>query len=111
MDGAVLAEAGPNAEAGILSVLRRVLCTGNAGNAMFGGPLEARDGRGSAVAMMSLSGRQEMEILSSSVEKEDVFAADERAVEKNQLVLLIVSIHRTKSHSRRLARCQDSRDK
>lgn len=61
MDGAVLAEAGPNAEAGIFSVLRRVLCTGNAGNAMFGGPLEARDGRGSAVAMMSLSDRQERE--------------------------------------------------
>ena len=36
----------------MLPVLLRVLLTGKAGKAMFGGPLDGRDGRGRAVAMV-----------------------------------------------------------
>lgn len=36
-----------------LLVLFRVLATGSAGSAIFGGPLEGRDGRGSVVVMMT----------------------------------------------------------
>ena len=38
---------------GRLPVLLRVLLTGRAGKAMFGGPKDGRDGRGSVVAMVS----------------------------------------------------------
>lgn len=37
-----------------LLVLFRVLATGSAGSAIFGGPLEGRDGRGSVVVMMAV---------------------------------------------------------
>ncbi|MBE3048525.1 hypothetical protein IMZ48_39695 [Candidatus Bathyarchaeota archaeon] len=37
-----------------LPVLFRVLGTGRAGRATFGGPLDGRDGRGSVVAMMAV---------------------------------------------------------
>ena len=36
---------------GMFPVLFRVLVTGNAGSAIFGGPSEGRDGRGSVVVM------------------------------------------------------------
>lgn len=36
---------------GMFPVLFRVLVTGKAGSAMFGGPLEGRDGRGRVVAI------------------------------------------------------------
>lgn len=38
---------------GTLPVLLRVLLTGKAGNAMFGGPRDGRDGRGSVVVIVS----------------------------------------------------------
>lgn len=38
----------------IFPVLFRVLFTGKAGNAMFGGPFDGRAGRGNAVAIMIL---------------------------------------------------------
>jgi hypothetical protein len=37
---------------GILPVLFRVLLTGKAGRAIFGGPFEGRDGRGNVVVMI-----------------------------------------------------------
>lgn len=41
-----------------LPVLLRVLATGSAGRATFGGPLDGRDGRGSVVVMMvAVTGR------------------------------------------------------
>lgn len=36
---------------GMAPLLFRVFATGSAGRAMFGGPLDGRDGRGSVVAM------------------------------------------------------------
>lgn len=49
VDGADFAGAGDE----IFPVLFRVLVTGKAGNAMFGGPFEGRDGLGKAVAILS----------------------------------------------------------
>jgi hypothetical protein len=49
VDGADLAGVGEGE--GMFPVLFRVLCTGKAGKAMFGGPFEVRAGRGKAVAI------------------------------------------------------------
>ena len=55
-----------------LLVLLRVLATGSAGSATFGGPLEGREGRGSVVVMMAVvtgryaEGYARMELLATS---------------------------------------------
>ena len=43
---------------GIFPVLFRVLLMGKAGRAIFGGPLDGRDGRGSVVVMASAESRR-----------------------------------------------------
>lgn len=58
VDGPDLAGVRSKAEPGMFPVLARILCMGKAGKAMLGGPLEDRDGRGSAVAMVNPSERQ-----------------------------------------------------
>ena len=80
---------------GIFPVLFRVLATGKAGSAMFGGPLEGRDGRGRVVAIVVCCGADEIRKAASASEnmgcgsKDHPSSINESAERKSEVLLYI----------------------